>query len=114
MVRAPRTGAVTRGDVWLAVLDPTVGSEIQKTRPCVIISPPEMHDHLRTVIVAPMTTGSRPAPFRIPAGFEQKHGFLLLDQVRTLDKQRLVQRLGAVERETLAVTLACLRDMFED
>ncbi len=68
----PGTRVVTRGDVWLVALDPTVGSEIQKTRPCVIISPPEMHDHLRTVIVAPMTTGSRPAPFRIPISFEQK------------------------------------------
>ena len=114
MVRASRLEAVTRGDVWLAALDPTVGSEIQKTRPCVIISPPEMHDHLRTVVVALMTTGSRPAPFRIPVGFEQENGFILLDQVRTLDKQRLVRRLGAVERETLAVTLARLRDMFED
>ncbi len=113
MVRVPRLG-VMRGDVWLAALDPTVGSEIQKTRPCVVISPPEMHDHLRTVIVAPMTTGSRPAPFRIPVSFEQVQGLILLDQVRTLDKQRLMRRLGAVERETLTVALACLRDMFEE
>jgi mRNA interferase MazF len=114
MVRTPRLSGVMRGDVWLATLDPTVGSEIQKTRPCVIISPPEMHDHLRTVVVAPMTTGSRPAPFRIPIVFEQAHGLILLDQVRTLDKQRLVRRLGAVEHETLTIALARLRDMFEE
>jgi mRNA interferase MazF len=110
----PAALAVTRGDVWLAALDPTVGSEIQKTRPCVVISPPEMHDHLRTVMVAPMTTGSRPAPFRIPVSFQGKNGLILLDQVRTLDKQRLVRRLNAVERRTLRATLARLRDVFAD
>jgi len=110
----PRALAVTRGDVWLASLDPTDGREIQKTRPCVIISPPEMHDHLRTVMVAPMTTGSRPAPFRIPVDFEQKNGLILLDQVRTLDKQRLARRLGLVERKTLRATLARLREIFAD
>ncbi len=116
MVKPARPGilTLTRGDVWLATLDPTVGSEIQKTRPCVIISPPEMHDHLRTVMVAPMTTGSRSAPFRIPVSFEGKHGLILLDQVRTLDKQRLVRRLGAVERKTLRATLVRLRDVFAD
>ena len=110
----PAALAVTRGDVWLAALDPTVGSEIQKTRPCVIISPPEMHDHLRTVMVAPMTTGNRPAPFRIPVNFQGKNRLILLDQVRTLDKQRLVRRLSAVERRTLRATLARLRDVFAD
>lgn len=110
----PTDLAVARGDVWLAALDPTVGSEIQRTRPCVIISPPEMHDHLRTVTVAPMTTGSRSAPFRVPVNFQGKSGLILLDQVRTLDKQRLVQRLSAVERRTLRATLARLRDMFAD
>ncbi len=110
----PGTRVVTRSDVWLVVLDPTVGSEIQKTRPCVIISPPEMHDHLRTVIVAPMTTANRPAPFRIAVKFGAKNGLILLDQMRTLDKQRLVRRLGAVERTTLRTALARLRDIFAD
>ena len=110
----PAVPNVTRGDVWLAALDPTVGSEIQKTRPCVVISPPEMHDHLRTVMVAPMTTGSHPAPFRIPVSFQGKSGLILLDQVRTLDKLRLARRLSAVERRTLRVTLARLRDVFAD
>jgi mRNA interferase MazF len=105
---------VARGDVWLAALDPTVGSEIQKTRPCVVISPPEMHDNLRTLMVAPMTTASRPAPFRIPLTFQGKPGLILLDQLRTLDKQRLVRRLGAVEPKTLRTTLARLRDVFAD
>lgn len=116
MVNPARPGslAVTRGQVWLVVLDPTVGSEIQKTRPCVIISPPEIHDHLRTVLVAPMTTGSRPAPFRIPVSFQGKTGLILLDQVRALDKQRLVRRLGAIGRRTLGLTLARLRDVFAE
>lgn len=105
--------AVARGEVWLANLDPTVGSEIQKTRPCVVVSPPEMHDYLRTVIVAPMTTGSQPAAFRIGLTFQGKSGLLLLDQVRTLDKVRLVQRLGAVHPATLQKLLITLQSMFE-
>ena len=103
---------VTRGDVWLAALDPTVGSEVRKARPCVVVSPPEMHDHLRTVIVAPMTTGAHGAPFRIPVAFGGKKGLILLDQVRTLDKIRLARKLGAVSPATLAVTLRTLREVF--
>lgn len=105
---------VIRGEIWLAALDPTIGSEIQKTRPCVIISPAEMHDHLRTVIVAPMTTGSRPAPFRIPVTFEGKKGLILLDQIRTLDKSRLARRLGSVGPKTLSAALAALQAVFAD
>ncbi len=105
---------VTRGEVWLVALDPTIGSEIQKTRPGVIVSPPEMHNYLRTVMVAPMTTGGRSAPFRIPVSFQGKNGLILLDQMRTLDKQRLVRRLGEIERKTLRATLACLRDVFAE
>ena len=104
---------VTRGEIWLSALNPTVGSEIQKTRPCVVVSPPEMHDHLRTVIVAPMTTGSRPAPFRIPITFGKKRGLILLDQIRTLDKVRLVKRLGAVRPDTLSATLNTLQEVFD-
>lgn len=104
---------VTRGEIWLSALNPTVGSEIQKTRPCVVVSPPEMHDHLRTVIVAPMTTGSRPAPFRIPITFGKKKGLILLDQIRTLDKARLVKRLGAVRPDTLSATLNTLQEVFD-
>ena len=104
---------VTRGEIWLSALDPTVGTEIQKTRPCVVVSPPEMHDHLRTVIVAPMTTGSRPAPFRIPITFGKKKGLILLDQIRTLDKVRLVKRLGALRPDTLSATLNTLQEVFD-
>jgi mRNA interferase MazF len=100
------------GDIWLAQLDPTVGSEIQKTRPCVVVSPDEMNDHLRTVIVAPMTTGSRPAAFRVGLTFQGKHGLIVLDQIRTLDRTRLVKRLGALRPQTLAVTLQTLQSMF--
>ena len=93
-------------------LDPTVGSEIHKTRPCVIISPPEMHDYLRTVIVAPMTTGARPAPYRIAVTFQGKRGLVLLDQLITLDKVRLVKRLGNISSQALALTLKTLQRVF--
>lgn len=100
------------GDIWLAQLDPTQGSEIQKTRHCVVISPMEMNQHLRTVIVAPMTSGSRPAGFRIPVGFQGKQGLILLDQIRTLGRVRLVKKLGTLRAPTLALVLAGLQAMF--
>lgn len=103
---------VTRGEIWLVNLDPTVGSEIEKTRPCVIVSPAEMHDHLRTAIVAPMTTGSRPAPFRIAVIHGGKRGLILLDQMRSVDKTRLAKKLGAVSAKTLTATLNTLQEVF--
>ena len=103
---------VTRGEIWLAALDPTLGSEIRKTRPCVVVSPDEMNAYLRTVIVAPMTTGSRPAPFRVPVAFGGKNGLIVLDQMRTLDRARLVKRLGALRPATLQRTLGALQEMF--
>ncbi|MGH8191827.1 MAG: type II toxin-antitoxin system PemK/MazF family toxin [Rhodanobacteraceae bacterium] len=103
---------VKRGEVWLAALDPTVGSEIRKSRPCVVVSPPEMHDYLRTVIVAPMTTGSRPAPFRVGIRFQGKSGLILLDQIRTLDQVRLTKRLGNASPATLAALLRTLQEVF--
>jgi mRNA interferase MazF len=103
---------VKTGDIWLAQLDPTVGSEIQKTRPCVVISPNEMNAHLRTVVVAPMTTGSKPAHFRIPVTFQGKQGLIVLDQIRALDRVRLVKRLGSLRPPTLMATLRTLQDMF--
>jgi mRNA interferase MazF len=105
---------VARGDVWLARLDPTEGREIRKTRPCLVISPPELHDFLDTVIIAPMTTGSRTAPFRLPIKFSGKRGFILLDQVRTIDKRRLARRLGAIDRRDLSATLALLQELFSE
>lgn len=103
-----------RGEVWLAALDPTIGGEIRKTRPCLVVSPPEMHDHLRTVLAAPMTTGSRPAGFRVTVRFQGKDGLILLDQVRALDKQRLVRRLGALPPATLRASLGVLRETFAE
>ena len=103
-----------RGEIWLAALDPTVGGEIRKTRPCVVISPDEMLGHLRTVIVAPMTTGSRPAPYRVPVTFRRKSGLILLDQLRTLDKIRLVKRLGVVGDATLLNLLDALKEVFAE
>ena len=82
---------VKRGDIWLVNLDPTIGSEIQKSRPCLVISPPELHDHLRTVIVAPMTSKGFTAPFRIPVTHAGTKGLILLDQLRTVDIARSVQ-----------------------
>ena len=103
---------VRRGEIWLAALDPTVGSEIQKTRPCVIVSPAEMHDYLKTVIVAPMTTGSKPAPYRIAVTFQKKKGIILLDQIRALDKTQLVKKVGFTSNKTLIDTLITLQEVF--
>jgi mRNA interferase MazF len=103
---------VKRGEIWLVNLDPTVGSEIKKSRPCVIVSPAEMHDYLRTVIVAPMTTGSHPAPFRIALTHAGKQGLILLDQVRTVDKTRLINRLGKIQPKTLGVVLETMQEIF--
>ena len=103
---------VTRGEVWLCTLDPIVGREIQKTRPCLIVSPDEMNRTLSTVIVAPLTSGSRPAGFRTPVTFKGRDGLIVLDQMRTVDKARLVKRLGRVEAKTLQAVLGVLVEMF--
>jgi mRNA interferase MazF len=103
-----------RGEIWLVSLDPTVGSEIRKTRPCVVVSPAAMHDHLRTVIVAPMTTKSRPAPFRIGVTHGGKKGLILLDQMRAVDKERLARKLGTVSVKTLTVTLSTIQEVFAE
>ena len=105
---------IARGEIWLVALDPTQGSEIRKSRPCVVVSPPELNDHLRTVIAAPMTTGSVPAPFRVSVNFAGKRGLILFDQLRALDKTRLVKRLGKVTPSVLKQSLAVLREMFAD
>ena len=101
-----------RGEIWLVNLDPTVGSEIRKTRPCVVVSPAEMHDHLRTAIVAPMTTKNRPAPFRMAVTHGGKSGLILLDQVRAIDKARLTKKLGAVSAKTFTLVLRTLQEIF--
>jgi len=103
---------VRRFEVYLAALDPTVGSEIRKTRPCLVISPDEMNRHIATVIVAPMTTRGRPYPTRVPCRFQGKEGQIVLDQIRTLDKTRLVERLGVISPAVQKNVLAVLAEMF--
>jgi mRNA interferase MazF len=103
-----------RGDVHLVRLDPTLGSEIQKTRPCVIVSPDELNAHLRTVIVAPMTTAGRLYPWRVKCRFQQRSGYIVLDQLRTIDRERFVKRLGALPSETIAAVLSGLQEMFAE
>ena len=103
-----------RGEIWLVNLDPTVGSEIKKTRPCVVISPSEMHSHLHTVLVAPMTTAGRAAAFRIGVTHDGRKGLILLDQVRAVDKTRLAKKLGAVSAKTLTATLKTLQEVFAE
>jgi mRNA interferase MazF len=105
---------VKRGEIWLVALDPTVGSEIKKSRPCVIISPPELNEHLRTVMVAPMTSKSFPAPFRVPVTHAAKKGLIVLDQIRTVDKIRLFKRLGTVNTKTLSKVLTTLQEVFAE
>ena len=104
---------VRRFDVWLVTLDPTVGSEIRKTRPALVVSPDEMNTHIATVIIAPMTTKGRNYPTRVPCTFQGKSGEVVLDQLRTVDKTRLVKRLGAVDARTSDAVLDTLAEMFE-
>jgi mRNA interferase MazF len=102
-----------RGEVHLVKLDPTVGSEVRKTRPCLVVSPNELNAHLRTVIVAPMTTGGRAYPWRIPCRFQNRAGFVALDQLRTVDRERLVKRLGRLSPAATSDVLGTLQEMFE-
>ena len=106
--------APRRGEVWLIALDPTVGREIRKTRPCVVVSPPEINDHLSVMLVVPLTSGSRPAPFRVATTFAGKTGLMLLEQVRAVDRARLVKRVGRIDRLSLYAALAVLRSLFAE
>ncbi|MEN6332434.1 MAG: type II toxin-antitoxin system PemK/MazF family toxin [Smithella sp.] len=103
---------VNRFDVYLINLDPTIGSEIQKTRPCVIISPDEMNRYIHTVIVAPMTTAGREYPTRIKCEFKEKKGHIVLDQIRTIDKKRLIKKLGSLDSETQSKVISVLQRLF--
>jgi mRNA interferase MazF len=107
--RAPR-----RGEVFLVSLDPTASREIRKTRPGLIVSPDELNAHLSTFVVAPMTTGGHPYPFRLPCRFENKKGFIVLDQLRTVNRVRLVKRVGRISPATLSKALGVLREMFTE
>ena len=104
--------AVRRGDVCLINLNPTRGREIRKMRPCVVVSPDELNAHLRTFIVAPMSTGGHPYPFRVPCRFAGKVGHVVLDQLRTVDQERVVRPLGRLGAGTVARVLAALQEMF--
>lgn len=95
-------------------LDPARGSEIKKTRPCVVVSPNELNDHLGTLLVAPMTTGGHSYPFRVGCRFQKKDGYIVLDQVRTVDRARLVRRLGRLTPGTLSKSLSVLQEMFAE
>jgi mRNA interferase MazF len=103
-----------RGEVYLISLDPTKGREMKKTRPCVIVSPDELNAHLTTFLVAPMTTEGHAYPFRIPCRFQRKDGFIVLDQLRTVDRHRLVRRLGKVSAKTFQKVLGTLQEMFSE
>ena len=103
---------VQRFDVFLINLDPTVGSEIQKTRPCLIISPDEMNRHIRTVIIAPLTTAGKNYPTRVPCEFQRKKGQIVLDQIRTIDKSRLIKKIGTIDPQVQAEVISTLQSMF--
>jgi len=105
---------VKRFEVYLINLDPTLGREIQKTRPCLIVSPDEMNDHISTLIVAPMTTKGKDYPTRVKCQFEGKKGQIVLDQIRTVDKIRLVKKLGKISASTRKEVLVTLLDMFAE
>ena len=104
--------SVRRGEVHLIRLDPTEGHEIQKTRPCLIVSPDTLNAHLTTVIVAPMTTGSQPTPWRVSCRFQRREGLVVLDQLRTIDRRRVVQRLGRLPAATVVSVLETLQSLF--
>jgi mRNA interferase MazF len=106
--------AVERSDVFLVNLDPTIGSEIKKTRPCVVISPDEMNRHLRTVIVAPLTSQGRLYPTRVRCLFDGKEGLIVLDQIRTVDVTRLVKKVGRIEPATMTAVLMALGQIFAE
>lgn len=99
-------------DIYLINLDPTIGSEIRKARPCLIISPDEMNNFIATVIIAPMTTKSRNYPTRVPCTFKRKSGQIVLDQIRTVDKTRLIKKLGSIGVDTQEKALSILAEMF--
>jgi mRNA interferase MazF len=102
-----------RGEIYLVGLDPTRGREMKKTRPCVVVSPDELNAHLQTVIVAPLTSAGKAYPFRVPCPFENTPGLIVLDQVRTVDRERLSRRLGTLPAPTIESVLQLLREMFE-
>lgn len=110
IARLPRA----RGEVHLVRLDPTLGSEIHQTRPCLVVSPDEINEYLRTVMVAPMTTGGRAYPWRVACRFQRRSGFVALDQLRTVDAERLLRPLGRLSPQTVTTVLQRLQEMFAE
>jgi mRNA interferase MazF len=103
---------INRFEVYLINLDPTVGSEIKKTRPCLVVSPDEINHNIRTLIAAPMTTKGHPYPTRVPCRFKGKSGLVVLDQIRAVDRSRLIKRLGRIDGKTATAVLDVLQEMF--
>ena len=103
---------IQRGDVYLVELEPARGSEIRKTRPCLVVSPDELNAHWQTVIVAPMTTGGHPYPFRVACRFARRRGHVVLDQLRSVDRERFYRRLGRLPPRIVTQALAVLQEMF--
>ena len=101
-------------DVYIINLDPTIGHGIKKTRPCLVISPDEMNDNLQTVIIAPMTTKSHDYPTRVSTAFQNKTGWIVLDQIRTVDKKRLTKKLGSIDRKTVLRVKLVIKEMLVD
>jgi len=105
---------IAQYEVYLINLDPTVGHEIKKTRPCLIISPNEMNESIQTIIVAPMTTKSHPFPTRVPIVFEKKNGWIVLDQIRTVDRKGLIKRIGKINKKEIVLVKNILQEMLVD
>ena len=101
-------------DVFLISLDPTIGHEIKKTRPCVILSPDEMNRHISTVIIAPLTSKSRKYPTRIPTKLKRKKGWIVLDQIRTVDKRRCIKKIGGIDVSTIVKVKETIKEMLVD
>ena len=108
------SAAARRGDVFLVALEPTVGTEIRKTRPCLVVSPDKLNQSLRSLILAPMTIGGQSYPFRVACRFQKRDGFVVLDQLRTVDTERLVRKLGRLSSTALSVALGILQEMFAE
>jgi mRNA interferase MazF len=109
-----KQAAIRRGDVFVVALDPTIGREIRKTRPCVVLSPDELNRHLETVVVAPLTTGGYAYPYRVSCRFQKRDGFVVLEQLRAVDTHRLVRKLGRLSPQATASSLGVLQEMFTE
>jgi mRNA interferase MazF len=106
--------SVKQYEIFLVCLDPAIGHEIKKTRPCVIVSPDEMNDNIATVIIAPITSQSHPYPTRVPLKFQGKEGWVVLDQIRTVDRKRLIKKIGKLDTDVLRKVKSVFKEMLVD